>query len=200
VDAGIFLRLSPPRRPSRRLRIAPERPRPMDGEKPRPGRIIPQASAPFHYSPAEKTWCYNHRMTGKPVVPRRGSRMRRRLILFGAVLFLLLVATGIGLFLLSQNTALTSTARDIFLILLALEFMVVGVAVIVLAVQIARLTLLLEMEIRPMLENANDTLDTLRGTSLFLSESLVEPVVKLQSTLAGIQRVLEVLGLFRKSD
>jgi hypothetical protein len=139
-------------------------------------------------------------MTGKPVVPRRGSRMRRRLILFGAVLFLLLVAAGIGLFLLSQNAALTSTARDIFLILLALEFMVVGVAVIVLAVQIARLTLLLEMEIRPMLENANDTLDTLRGTSLFLSESLVEPVVKLQSTLAGIQRVLEVLGLFRKSD
>ena len=126
--------------------------------------------------------------------------MRRRLLLFGAVLFFLLAAAGIGLFLLSRNEALTSTARDIFLILLALEFMVVGVAVIVLAVQIARLTLLLEMEIRPMLENANDTLDTLRGTTLFLSESLVEPVVKLQSTLAGIQRVLEVLGLFRKSD
>lgn len=126
--------------------------------------------------------------------------MRRRLLLFGAVLFFLLAAAGIGLFLLSRNEALTSTARDIFLILLALEFMVVGVAVIVLAVQIARLTLLLEMEIRPMLENANDTLDTLRGTTLFLSELLVEPVVKLQSTLAGIQRVLEVLGLFRKSD
>jgi hypothetical protein len=78
--------------------------------------------------------------------------------------------------------------------------MVVGVAVIVLAVQIARLTLLLEMEIRPMLENANDTLDTLRGTTLFLTESLVEPVMKLQSSLAAIQRVLEVLGLFRKSD
>lgn len=139
-------------------------------------------------------------MTGKPVVPRRGNWMRRRLLLFGAVLFFLLAAAGIGLFLLSRNEALTSTARDIFLILLALEFMVVGVAVIVLAVQIARLTLLLEMEIRPMLENANDTLDTLRGTTLFLSESLVEPVVKLQSTLAGIQRVLEVLGLFRKSD
>ena len=143
---------------------------------------------------------YNHRMAGKPVNPQRSSRLRRRLFLFGAVLVLLLVAVGIGLFLLSRNEAMTSTARDIFLILLALEFMVVGVAVIVLAVQIARLTLLLEMEIRPMLENANDTLDTLRGTTLFLSESLVEPVVKLQSSLAAIQRVLEVFGLFRKSD
>jgi len=143
---------------------------------------------------------YNHRMAGKPVNPQRSNRLRRRLFLFGAVLVLLLVAVGIGLFLLSRNEAMTSTARDIFLILLALEFMVGGVAVIVLAVQIARLTLLLEMEIRPMLENANDTLDTLRGTTLFLSESLVEPVVKLQSSLAAIQRVLEVLGLFRKSD
>jgi hypothetical protein len=139
-------------------------------------------------------------MNEKPASPQRRSRLQRRLYLIGGVLFLLLAAVGIGLFLLSRNEALTSTARDIFLILLALEFMVVGVAVIVLAIQIARLTLLLEMELRPMLENANDTLDTLRGTTLFLSESLVEPVVKLQSTLAGIQRVLAVLGLFRKSD
>jgi hypothetical protein len=139
-------------------------------------------------------------MNEKPAVPRISNRLRNRLFLFGAVLLLVLAAAGIGLFLLSRNGTLTSTTRDIFLILLALEFMVVGVAVIVLAVQIARLTLLLEMEIRPMLENANDTLDTLRSTSLFLSESLVEPVVKLQSTLAGIQKVLKVLGLFRKSD
>jgi hypothetical protein len=143
---------------------------------------------------------YNQPMSGKPVNSQRSSRLRRRLFLFGAILVILLVAVGIGLFLLSRNEAMTSTARDIFLILLALEFMVVGVAVIVLAVQIARLTLLLEMEIRPMLENANDTLDTLRGTTLFLSESIVEPVVKLQSSLAAIQRVLEVLGLLRKSD
>jgi hypothetical protein len=139
-------------------------------------------------------------MAEKPAPSKPNNRLRNRLILFAAILILLLAAVGIGLFLLARNEALTSTARDIFLILLALEFMVVGVAVIVLAVQIARLTLLLEMEIRPMLENANDTLDTLRGTTLFLTESLVEPVVKLQSSLAAIQRVLEVLGLFRKSD
>jgi hypothetical protein len=139
-------------------------------------------------------------MAEKPAPSKPNSRLRNRLILFAVILILLLAAVGIGLFLLARNEALTSTARDMFLILLALEFMVVGVAVIVLAVQIARLTLLLEMEIRPMLENANDTLDTLRGTTLFLTESLVEPVVKLQSSLAAIQRVLEVLGLFRKSD
>ncbi len=126
------------------------------------------------------------------------SRLRRRLFLYGAALLVVLAAAGVGLFFISQDEALTRTARDVFLILLALEFMIVGVALIVMVVQLARLMLLLEMEIRPMLENANETLDALRGTTLFLSENLVEPVMKLQSSLAGMQRVLEILGLLRK--
>jgi len=137
-------------------------------------------------------------MNVKAAHPRRKSRLRRRLFLYGALLLLILVAAGVGLLFLSRNETLTRSARDIFLILLALEFMVVGVALIVMVVQLARLMLLLEMEIRPMLENANDTLDALRGTTLFLSETLIEPVMKLQSSLAGIQRVLEVLGMLRK--
>jgi hypothetical protein len=141
---------------------------------------------------------YNEPMSEKSHRPRRKSRLRRRLLLYGVLLLIVLAAATVGLLFLSQDEAQTRTARDIFLILLALEFMVVGVALTVLVVQLARLILLVEMEIRPMLENANDTLDALRGTTLFLSETLVEPVMKLQSSLAGIQRVLEVLGMFRK--
>jgi hypothetical protein len=137
-------------------------------------------------------------MTGTIPRPRRKSRLRRRLFLYGAVLLFLLVAAAAGLIFLARDEELTRTARDVFLILLALEFMVVGVALIVLVVQLARLTLLLEMELRPMLENANETLDALRGTTLFLSETLIEPVLKLQSSLAGIQRILEIFGMFRK--
>jgi hypothetical protein len=137
-------------------------------------------------------------MTGTIPRPRRKSRLRSRLILYGAVLLFLLAAAAVGLIFLSRDEAQTRTARDIFLILLALEFMVVGVALTVLVIQLARLTLLLEMELRPMLENANETLDALRGTALFLSETLVEPVFKLQSSLAGIQRVLEIFGMFRR--
>jgi hypothetical protein len=141
---------------------------------------------------------YNVSMAEKSAHPRRKSRLRRRLYLYGGILLFVLIAAAAGLAFLAQDETLTRTARDVFLILLALEFMVVGVALIVLVVQLARLILLLEMELRPMLENANDTLDALRGTTLFLSETLVEPVLKLQSSLAGIQRVLEVLGMFRK--
>jgi hypothetical protein len=141
---------------------------------------------------------YNVGMSTPAPRSRKKSRLRRRLFLYGAVLLLVLTAAGVGLFFISRDETLTRTTRDVFLILLALEFMVVGVALTVLVVQLARLMLLLELEIRPMLENANETLDALRGTTLFLSENLVEPVLKLQSSLAGIQRVMEILGLFRK--
>jgi hypothetical protein len=145
-----------------------------------------------------KGMVYNHPMTEKTAHPRRKSRLRSRLALYGGILLFALAAAAVGLFFLSRDEAQTRAARDIFLILLAMEFMVVGVALTVLVIQLARLVLLVEMEIRPMLENANETLDALRGTTLFLSETLVEPVLKLQSSLAGIQRVLEVLGMFRK--
>jgi hypothetical protein len=131
---------------------------------------------------------------------RTGRRigLRGKILIGLAVFLVFLTAVGAGLFLLSANEELTRSLRDIFLILLALEFMIVGVAMAVMIIQISRLILLLEMEIRPMLENANDTLHTLRGTSLFLSDNLVEPIIQLRSSLAGFQRVLEVLGLFRK--
>jgi hypothetical protein len=137
-------------------------------------------------------------MTGKPARANRAGHMRRRLILISLGVIVLLAAAGAGLFFLSQDESLTRTMRDLFIILLALEFLVIGAAMVVLLLQVARLTLLLEMEIRPMLENANETLDTLRGTALFLNETLVEPVIRLQSSLAGLQRILEVFGVFRK--
>jgi hypothetical protein len=137
-------------------------------------------------------------MDGKPVRAKRAVRLRRRLILISLAAIVLLAAAGAGLFFLSQNESLTRTTRDVFIILLALEFLVVGAAMVALLIQLARLTLLLEMEIRPMLDNANEALETLRGTALFLNETLVEPVVRLQSSLAGLQRILEAFGVFRK--
>jgi hypothetical protein len=114
-----------------------------------------------------------------------------------AVLVLILSGLAVGLYFLGQNEATTRNVRDILLIVLAVEFMVLGAALIVLLIQIARLTLLLQMEIKPLLESANDAVNNLRGTTLFLSENLVEPVIRLNSSLAGIRRLLEVFRLFR---
>ncbi|MBI1795255.1 MAG: hypothetical protein HYR70_13850 [Chloroflexi bacterium] len=91
-----------------------------------------------------------------------------------------------------------SRIRDIFIIVVALETLVIGIALVVLLIQLASLINLLQNEVRPIIQAANETVNTLRGTAEFLGESVIEPVIKLNSYLASIQRVLELMGLKRK--
>jgi hypothetical protein len=72
------------------------------------------------------------------------------------------------------------------------------VALIVLIVQLSSLVNLLQNEVRPMLEATNETINTLRGTTEFLGENLVEPVIKLNSYLAGLKRLLDMVGIKQK--
>ena len=114
----------------------------------------------------------------------------------------LLLAAGLallGVFLL-RNPGLTRTLRDLVIIAFALEILVVGVALIVVAVQLARLLHLLRHEIKPILEQASDTIGTLRSTARLVSENVAGPVVKVSSTLAGVLRLLKMLWPERKRD
>ena len=109
----------------------------------------------------------------------------------GAVLILGLLITGL-VFLLQPGTD-TARVRDIFIIFLALEFLLIGLAMIILIVQLARLSHLLQHEIRPILESTSETANTLRGTTNFLSDHLVEPVIKLNQYLAGLNKVINIV-------
>jgi hypothetical protein len=125
---------------------------------------------------------------------REAARQQRQIVTVGivivvAILLFILVA---GWFLLQPNTP-TEKIRDIFIIFMALESLIIGAAMVVLIIQIASLINLLNNEIKPVLEATNETIATLRGTTQFLSENLVEPVVKLNSYMAGVQKML---GMF----
>ena len=132
--------------------------------------------------------------------PRAGrpSEAQQRLIIIGVVISALVVVALAALAIIGmvRNPAFTQTIRDIFIIVMALESLVIGAALIVLIIQIAQLTNLLQQEIKPILESTNETMNTLRGTTAFLSENLVEPVVKLNSYVAALQRALDGLRLF----
>jgi len=97
----------------------------------------------------------------------------------------------VGLVLLLQPGTDTARVRDIFIIFMALEFLLIGIVMIILIVQLARLTLLLQNEIKPILDSTNETANTLRGTTAFLSEHLVEPVLKMNQYLAGLSRITD---------
>lgn len=131
-----------------------------------------------------------------PVLDEIGSEPDTRQTLFligGIAAFLVLVAAAIGAaVLLVSNPDQTETLRDVFIIFMALEFLVIGLAMIILIVQLARLTALIQNEVQPILESTNETVKTLRGTTSFLSKNLVEPVVKANSSVAAIRRALDV--------
>lgn len=86
-----------------------------------------------------------------------------------------------------------STVRDIFIILLALEGCLFGVAFIILLVMLIRLINMLEFEIKPILEETQETVQTVKGTTTFVSKNVVKPVAKVGGLFAGARRGLKVL-------
>lgn len=127
--------------------------------------------------------------------PQQEDSGRQRLMVAGAiVLVVLLIAGAIGAaVLLVSNPEQTETLRDVFIIFMALEFLLIGLALIVLIIQVARLTALLQNEIQPILKSTSETVKTLRGTTAFLSHNLVRPVVKANSSLAAVRRALDFI-------
>ncbi len=135
------------------------------------------------------------KMNANTASSNKSARLRWILI-GGGVLFLVLSALAV--YALLQPSTPTERIRDVFIIILALESLVIGVALIVLLIQMAILINLLQNEVRPILQATQDTVNNLRGTAQFLGENVVEPVIKLNSYLAGIQRVIQLIGIKQK--
>jgi hypothetical protein len=120
---------------------------------------------------------------------------RQTALIVGAVVLLVVVVAGLVLAIsaMVRNPDGTETVRDILIIFVAAESFLIGLALIVLIVQLARLTALLQNEVRPILESTNETVSTLRGTSQFLSDNVVRPVIQANGSLAAVRRVMDLI-------
>lgn len=135
-------------------------------------------------------------------IPVPPQSEKSRVWAFVTVLLFLLLISGVVFAVISMvnNPDQTETVRDIVIIFMAVESLLIGLVLIVLVIQLARLATMLQNEVKPILDATNETLSTLRGTSNFLSNNLVNPVVKANSSIAAIKRAIELLGIgrFRK--
>jgi hypothetical protein len=91
------------------------------------------------------------------------------------------------------NPGTTETLRDVFIIFMALEGLIIGVALVVMIVQLALLTNLLRHEVKPILDSTNEAARTLRGTAEFVSQNMVDPIIRAQSSFAAVRGVLDAL-------
>jgi predicted PurR-regulated permease PerM len=110
------------------------------------------------------------------------------------VAVVLVIAIIAGIVVLSlQDGGTVTKVRDLFIILMALMTFVIGLALVILMVQIADLTNLLKNEIKPIMHSTTDTVNTLKGTVRFMSDNLTEPVIRLNQSLAGIKKIVQLI-------
>ncbi len=122
------------------------------------------------------------------MIPRLYVTLGIIFVLVLAVLFIL------GVVWLARSYPATIEAlRDMMIIALALVSCIFGITLMLLFVMVVRLLNMLEFEIKPILEKTNETLGTVRGTTTFVSQNVVQPVTRASSYVAGVRRGISVL-------
>ena len=118
----------------------------------------------------------------------------KRLVIISIIVSLIIIALIVLaiIFLVNpENEGATSQIRDIFIIFMALESVVIGVALVILIVQLSSLINLLQNEIRPIINSTSETVNTLKGTAAFMSNNLSEPVIKVNQFLAMVKTLIK---------
>jgi hypothetical protein len=156
---------------------------------------MPDALPDTHSTPRD-----GGELTAEQVDGGRARQRQLRTLLVGGIVgaIALLALFVLAVYFLLQPGTPTDRIRDVFIVIVSLETLVIGVALVILLIQMASLINLLQNEVRPILEATSETINTLRGTADFLGESVVEPIIKLNGYLASLQRVLELMGIKRR--
>lgn len=110
-------------------------------------------------------------------------------IIIGIIIIALVVVATIFL-IKPENSAMTEQLRDVFIIFMALTSLVLGIALVILIIQLSVLINLLQNEIRPILDSTTETVNTLKGTTQFISNNITEPVIKLNQYLAMLKKLI----------
>lgn len=97
---------------------------------------------------------------------------------------------------------LSATIRDIAIIIIAVQTIIIGVLLAVLIWQIWRLVKIIQTEVRPIIEDAQATVNTVRGTATFVSNNVVTPVIQTNTRVtkwrATSQALMRELGFGRR--
>jgi hypothetical protein len=128
---------------------------------------------------------------------------KRPLIIGGivaVVILVMIVLIGVYLFF---NPATAQVVRDIVIIFLGLSSFLILIGLIILVMILLYLTLkindlvqLFDREIKPLLHNIQQTSQTVRGTTTFISNKAAQPIIATVSSIAAVKAIFS--SLFRR--
>ncbi len=80
--------------------------------------------------------------------------------------------------------------RDVSIIVLAIESIVIGIVLAILLLELRELSRLLREEVKPMLDSTQETMTTVNNTSRFVSKRVSAPIVAISSFAAGARQTV----------
>ena len=119
-------------------------------------------------------------------------QMRRRMILIGIGIAVIALLILLG-FAFMIAAGVIDEVRDILIILLATESLVIGGVTLFLLYQMIMLVTLLHEELIPVIQSAQETVNSARGTTVYVSRKIVVPSAKAATTVARLQAMTRVL-------
>ncbi|MFB0536964.1 MAG: hypothetical protein ACETWR_18520 [Anaerolineae bacterium] len=128
-----------------------------------------------------------------PMDPRAKAMI---IIVFIAVVLTVVLLVAAGFFLYPRRQA-TVFLRDIAVIVLAFETLVVIFFLGVVTVLLIYVILTLEREIKPVLNATSETVYTVRGTTTFVSDTVVSPIMRVASIVGAVKGVARSIAGLR---
>lgn len=133
--------------------------------------------------------------------PEGGRQNTLRNIGIGVAILLVIAIIVAAIYGMTTHPLLTAVIRDISIIVLALVTIVIGLFLAILIFQLQSLIALLRDEIKPILRSTNQTVSTVRGTTTFVSDSVVRPMIEAASLSAGfLGSVRALMGTNRRTQ
>lgn len=126
-----------------------------------------------------------------------GSDEEKKGVMIGAILgitLILILTIAFIVFLLFAPPQVTAKIRDVFIIFLAIQSLLIGFVMVILIIQLSKLINLLQNEVKPILDSTNETVSNLRGTTEFLSDNLVGPIIKANEFTASFRQLFNSIG------
>ncbi len=89
--------------------------------------------------------------------------------------------------------------RNLFMIVIGLEGMLIIGSIAVLIVQITRLFNMLKRDVQPVLTTAQETVNTAKGTVEFVGDNTVRPIIRASAFMSGVGVVMRDMGGIRRA-
>jgi ABC-type protease/lipase transport system fused ATPase/permease subunit len=119
-------------------------------------------------------------------------QMKRRMTLIGIGIAVIAVLILLG-FAFMIAAGVIDEVRDIVIILLAVESLIIGGVTLFLLYQMIMLLTLIREDLIPLIQSAQDTVNSARGTTVYVSRKIIVPSAKAATTVARLQTMARVL-------